>query len=116
MTPPLARPPVDILLVEDNEGDIELTKIAFEAEEAPVRLLVAHDGVEGMDCLYKRGGFEGAATPSLILLDINMPRMGGMEFLRIVKQDEHLKIIPVIMLTSSDAQSDIIKSYRCHAN
>ena len=106
----------DILLVEDNEGDIELTKTAFEIAEVSFRLSVTNDGAEAVEYLFKRGRFRDAITPRIILLDINMPRMDGMEFLKTIKQDEQLKIIPVIMLTSSSAQTDILESYRRHAN
>jgi chemotaxis family two-component system response regulator Rcp1 len=108
--------PIEILLVEDNEGDIELTRIAFEEGNVRANLSVAHDGAEALDVLSKRGNFANAVEPDLILLDINMPRMNGLEFLDIVKQDERLKVIPVVMLTSSNARADIIASYRGHAN
>jgi CheY-like chemotaxis protein len=110
------KTPIEILLVEDNEGDIGLTRFAFEDGKVGARLSVVHDGVEGLDFLLKRGNFADAVEPDLILLDINMPRMNGLDFLNIIKQDEHLKLIPVIMLTSSNARSEIVESYRRHAN
>ena len=106
---------IDILLVEDNEGDVELTKLAFEAAEVPVRIAVVNNGAEALEYL-KQQAVTGQAMPRLILLDINMPRMEGMEFLKIAKEDEMLKVIPVIMLTSSRAEKDIRESYRRHAN
>jgi two-component system, chemotaxis family, response regulator Rcp1 len=108
--------PIEILLVDDSEGDIELTRIAFEDQKVRAHLSVAHDGIEALDFLLKRGNFINAVEPDLILLDINMPRMNGLDFLTIVKQDERLKPIPVIMLTSSSARADIVESYRRHAN
>lgn len=110
------KAPIEILLVEDNEGDIGLTRVAFQDANVRAHLSVAHDGVEGLDYLLKRGNFADAVEPDLILLDINMPRMNGLDLLTIVKQDDHLKLIPVIMLTSSNARSEIAESYRRHAN
>jgi chemotaxis family two-component system response regulator Rcp1 len=115
MRPSYEASPINILLVEDNEGDVELTRVAFEEGEVRACLSVAHDGAEALD-LLRRDASPEAAQPDLILLDINMPRMNGMEFLSIVKQDERLKLIPVIMLTSSKAHADILESYRRHAN
>jgi chemotaxis family two-component system response regulator Rcp1 len=106
----------DILLVEDNEGDVELTKLAFEEANVPVNLVVANDGAAALEYLHQKVESHQVPTPKLILLDINMPRMDGMEFLQIIKQDERLKVIPVIMLTSSRASKDILESYRRHAN
>ncbi len=108
--------PIDILLVEDNEGDIELTKLAFKEGKLLHRLSVAHHGVEALDYLFKRGGFESAFTPDLILLDLNMPKMDGKEVLDVIKKDDALQMIPVIVLTSSKAQLDILESYKRHAN
>ncbi len=106
----------EILLVEDNEGDIELTKEAFEDAKFRNNLHVAEDGDEALDFLFKRNGQEKAATPDIILLDLNLPGTDGREVLEIIKGDEILKRIPVIVLTSSKADKDIIESYDLHAN
>lgn len=107
---------MNILLVEDNEGDIELTKIAFKKANMSCNLSIAHDGEEAVEYLYKRGRFRDAPTPDIVLIDLNMPRMDGKEFLSIVKSDDALKAIPVIMLTSSQAPAEILECYRRHAN
>lgn len=107
---------MNILLVEDNEGDIELTERAFKRGKLASTLSVTHDGVEAIEYLSRQGKFGDAAKPDLVLLDLNMPRMGGRKFLEIVKQDEKLKSIPVIVLTSSSAPKDIQESYDRHAN
>ena len=110
------KTPSEILLVEDNEGDIELTRIAFEEGNLPCHISVARNGEEAMDFLEKRDAFASAPTPALILLDINMPRMDGIQFLKVVKADPRFKMIPVIMLTSSGAPGDIKICYSLHAN
>ena len=107
---------MNILLVEDNEGDIELTARAFKKGNLLSTLSVTNDGVEALEYLSRRGKFGDAAAPDFILLDINMPRMDGRRFLEVVKQDEKLKSIPVIMLTSSSAPRDIQDCYERHAN
>src|SRR6202000_2545563 len=104
----------NILLVEDNEGDVELTQIAFEHGNLSSQLTVANDGVDALDCLLGRGKYPKPTIPDLILLDLNMPRMGGKEFLGVVKQDEALKSIPIIVFTSSNADKDVAESYRLH--
>lgn len=106
----------EILLVEDNEGDIELTKEAFEEAKFRNNLHVAEDGDIALDYLFKRNGYENAITPDIILLDLNLPSTDGREVLELIKQDAVLKRIPVIMLTSSKADTDIIASYNLHAN
>ena len=111
---PLA--PVEILLVEDNEDDIELTQLAFEQSKMLNNLHVARDGIEGLEFLRREGQFAGAARPDLILLDLNMPRMDGREMLAEMKEDDELKRIPVVVLTTSDAQDDILRAYDMHAN
>ncbi|MCF8495714.1 MAG: response regulator [Alphaproteobacteria bacterium] len=106
-----------VLLVEDNEGDIELTKIAFKKAGVACEMAVAHNGEEAVDYLLGKGKFQSvSARPDFILLDLNMPRMGGKEFLEVVKHDQGLKTIPVIMLTSSKAPAEIMECYRRHAN
>ncbi|MFK7955266.1 MAG: response regulator [Lysobacterales bacterium] len=106
----------EILLVEDNEGDVELTREAFEEAKFRNNLNVVRDGDEALDFLYKRNGFEDAVTPDIILLDLNMPRVDGTEVLEEVKHDENLRRIPTIVLTSSEAERDVITSYDLHAN
>ncbi len=108
--------PIDILLVEDNPGDIELTQEAFAESKICNRIFVVHDGVEAIDFLKRRGAFSDAVRPDVVLLDLNMPRMDGKEVLEVVKNDPDLKLIPIVILTSSEAEKDIVKSYRLHAN
>jgi CheY-like chemotaxis protein len=102
---------LEILLVEDNEGDVELTRRAFRDDTSHYHLSVAHDGVEALDFLHKKDGFADAPNPRLILLDLNMPRMDGKRFLETVKADAQLKTIPVVMLTSSQSPTDIRECY-----
>lgn len=106
----------EILLVEDNEGDVELTKEAFEEAKFRNTLHVVGDGDEALDFLYKRNGFETAPQPDIILLDLNLPSTDGREVLETIKADDSLKRIPVIVLTSSQADKDIVSSYNLHAN
>jgi CheY-like chemotaxis protein len=110
------RNSLEILLVEDNEGDVELTKRAFRSTVPAPNISVANDGVEAMDFLLRRGEFAAAPTPQLILLDLNMPRMDGKTFLETMKADARLKAIPVIMLTSSKSPGDIRACYERHAS
>lgn len=106
----------EILLVEDNEGDIELTREAFEEAKFRNNLHISKNGEDALDFLYKRNSHEDAVTPDLILLDLNIPKRSGQEVLEIVKNDPDLKSLPVIVLTSSKAQTDIVDSYGLHAN
>ena len=106
----------EILLVEDNEGDIELTKEAFEEAKFRNNLNIAVDGDEALDYLYKRNGHENAITPDIILLDLNLPGTDGRAVLESIKVDTALKRIPVIILTSSQADKDVVESYELHAN
>lgn len=106
----------EILLVEDNEGDIELTREAFEDAKFRNNLHVAEDGEAALDFLFKRNGHEDAATPDIILLDLNLPGTDGREVLEIIKKTDVLKQIPTIVMTSSKADTDIIASYNLHAN
>ncbi len=108
--------PVEILLIEDNEGDIILTKKAFEKGKIRNNLSIARDGKEGLDFLFKRGKFENAPTPDLILLDLNMPELNGQEVLKELKSDPNLKMIPVVVLTTSNADEDILQSYELQAS
>jgi CheY-like chemotaxis protein len=107
---------LEILLVEDNEGDVEMTKLAFRDSELACHISVANNGMEALDFLHKREKFADAPTPHLILLDLNMPRMDGKQFLEVVKTEAELKAIPVIMLTSSQSPSDIRACYERHAS
>ncbi len=106
----------EILLVEDNEGDIELTKMAFDDAKFCHKLHVAINGDEALDYLFKRNGHEEATTPDIILLDLNLPKTDGREVLEITKGEKSLRHIPIIMLTSSKAEKDIVESYNLHAN
>jgi len=108
--------PIEILLVEDNLGDVRLTAEALADGKVNNVLHVVRDGVEALDFLFKRGEFKNVVRPDLILLDLNLPKKDGREVLREIKKDEDLKIIPVIILTSSKADEDILKAYNFHAN
>lgn len=108
--------PVEILLIEDSQGDAELTRLALEEGTVPVRLVVVEDGVEGLRYLRREGEFKDAKRPSLILLDLNLPRLSGREVLAELKTDSELASIPVLVLSSSAAEQDITESYRAHAN
>ncbi len=106
----------EILLVEDNEGDIELTKEAFEDARFRNNLHIAEDGDEALDYLFHRNGYENSIIPDIILLDLNLPSTDGKEVLETIKKDPRLKRIPVIVLTNSQADKDILQSYDLHAN
>lgn len=108
--------PIEILLVEDSPGDVLIAREALSEAKLLNDIHVAEDGVEAMDFLHKRGKFAAAPTPDLILLDLNLPRKSGREVLAEIKTDENLKFIPVIILTTSSAEEDILKSYNLHAN
>jgi chemotaxis family two-component system response regulator Rcp1 len=108
--------PVEVLLVEDSPGDVRLTRDAFRETNESIRLHVAVDGVEAMDFLKKRGAFVNSPRPDFILLDLNIPKMDGREVLAQIKKDENLKTIPTIILTTSDSEADIRKSYELQAN
>jgi CheY-like chemotaxis protein len=107
---------IHILLVDDNEGDVVLTREALEDAKIVNRISVAYDGVEALGFLRKEPPYTGEDTPDLILLDINLPRMDGTELLGIIKRDPELRRIPVIMLTTSSSERDILISYDNHAN
>jgi len=108
--------PIEVLLVEDSPGDVRLTQEAFRDANGAIRLHVATDGVEAMAFLRNEGAHVHAARPDLILLDLNLPRMDGREVLSLIKDDENLKTIPTVILTTSDAEADIVKSYQLQAN
>jgi CheY-like chemotaxis protein len=108
--------PLVILLVEDDLADQKLIKLSLRNEKIANALYSVQSGEEGMDFLYRRGKYsDGTPQPDLILLDLNMPGMGGKEFLRRIKEDEKLKQIPVVILTTSEAEKDIIDSYKLQA-
>ena len=108
--------PMEILLVEDNPGDVRLTREALKSDRLWNTLQVVRDGVEAMAYLRREDGFRGASRPDLILLDLNLPRKDGREVLAEIKADEDLKLIPVVVLTTSQAEDDILKAYGSHAN
>ncbi|MFE5310303.1 response regulator [Isoptericola sp. NPDC056573] len=107
---------IEVLLVEDDPGDVLMTREAFEEHKVANRLSVVADGVSAMAFLRKEGEHAQAPTPDLILLDLNLPRMDGREVLAAVKADERLKHIPVVVLTTSEAEEDVLRSYSLHAN
>ena len=107
---------IHVLLVEDSPGDVRLTKEVFRDANSTVRLHVAYDGVEAMSYLRREGLHADAPRPDLILLDLNLPRMDGREVLATIKADEDLKAIPTVILTTSGAEVDVVKSYRLQAN
>jgi CheY-like chemotaxis protein len=112
-----ALTPLVILLVEDDLADQKLIKISLRNEKIANDLYTVQTGEEGMDFLYHRGNYsDGTPQPDLVLLDLNMPGMGGKEFLRRIKEDERLKQIPVVILTTSEAEKDIIDSYKLQAS
>jgi CheY-like chemotaxis protein len=111
-----ALQPIEILLVEDNAGDIRLTQEALKEAKVRNRLSVVRDGEEATDFLRRRGRFADAPRPDLVLLDLNLPRKDGREVLAEVKADPELRRIPVVILTSSDQEKDILRSYDLHAN
>jgi CheY-like chemotaxis protein len=108
--------PVEILLVEDNPGDVRLTQEALKDAKVRNRVNVVSDGVEALAFLRRENPYASAARPDLILLDLNLPRMDGREVLREIKADGELKSIPVVVLTTSTAEQDVLKSYDLHAN
>lgn len=107
---------IHILLVEDNPGDMRLTTEALKEGKVRNELSWAKDGVEALDFLHKRADFAGVGTPDLILLDLNLPKKNGREVLEELKNHQTLKSIPVVVLTTSRAEEDILRSYELHAN
>ncbi len=108
--------PIEILLVEDNIGDVRLTQIAFKRGKGLNRLHVVEDGVEALAFLRQEGKYRDMPRPDLVLLDLNLPRKSGSEVLAEIKADNQLKVIPVVILTTSSASEDILKSYTLQAN
>ena len=108
--------PIDVLLVEDSPGDVRLTQEALRDANRAIHLHVACDGVEAMEFLRREGAHALAPRPELILLDLNLPRMDGREVLARIKADDSLKTIPTIILTTSEAEADVLQSYQLQAN
>lgn len=107
---------IEVLLVEDSPGDVRLTQEVFRDISKSVNLHVATDGVEAMAFLRREGVYADAPRPDFILLDLNLPKMDGREVLAQIKDDDSLKTIPTVILTTSDAEVDVVKSYELHAN
>lgn len=107
---------LEILLVDDNIGDVVLTKEALKGANFTNRVTTMHDGVEALDFLFRRGKHADAQRPDIVLLDINMPRKNGCEVLEEIRRDEELRLLPVIMFTSSEAGDDIQRAYELGAN
>ena len=107
---------IDVLLVEDDAGDVLITREAFEHNKIKNTLHVAHDGEEGLDFLYQRGAFQDVPRQDLILLDLNLPKYDGRQLLERIKSDPDLCHIPIVVLTTSSAEEDILRSYKLHAN
>jgi chemotaxis family two-component system response regulator Rcp1 len=108
--------PIEILLVEDSPGDVRLTQEALRDAKVQNNLHIASDGIEATAFLWRQGKYANAPRPDLILLDLNLPKKGGREVLEEIKQDPSLKSIPVVILTTSAAEEDILRSYQLHAN
>jgi CheY-like chemotaxis protein len=107
---------IEVLLVEDSPGDVRLTQEAFRDANRSIHLHVVSDGVEAMAFLRRKGAHGRAPRPDIILLDLNLPKMDGREVLAHIKEDDSLKTIPTVILTTSDAEADIAKCYQLHAN
>ena len=119
MTTPVSRAdgtPIEVLLVEDDPGDVLMTQEAFEEHKVRNRLTVVSDGVEALAYLRQQEPFADAVRPDLVLLDLNLPKRDGREVLAEIKGDESLRQIPVVVLTTSQAEEDVLRSYRLHAN
>jgi two-component system response regulator len=108
--------PVEVLLVEDDPGDVMMTREAFEDNKIGNTLHVVRDGLEALDFLYRRGAHQNAPRPDLILLDLNLPKYDGRQVLEKIKSDPELAVTPVVVLTTSAAEEDILRSYELHAN
>jgi CheY-like chemotaxis protein len=114
--PPEVAAPIEVLLVEDDPGDVLMTREAFAEHKLGNRLNVVSDGAEALAYLRREGEFADAVRPDLVLLDLNLPRRDGREVLAEIKNDESLHQIPVVVLTTSQAEEDILRSYQLHAN
>ena len=108
--------PIEVLLVEDDPGDVLMTREAFEEFKVRNNLNVVSDGEEAMAYLRREGEYADVGRPDLVLLDLNLPRMDGRQVLAAIKGDEELASIPVVVLTTSEAEEDVLRSYRLHAN
>jgi len=111
-----AEASIEVLLVEDSPGDVRLTREAFREANGAIQLHVASDGIEALAFLKREGAHVDAPRPHFILLDLNLPRMDGREVLETIKKDDNLKTIPTIILTTSDAEADVLRSYELQAN
>jgi two-component system, chemotaxis family, response regulator Rcp1 len=107
---------IEILLVEDNPGDVELTREALETAKVSNRLHVVDDGADAIDFLFRRGQYLNAPEPDIILLDLNLPTKDGRQVLSEIKEDPNLAKIPIVVLTTSQADEDILRAYQLHAN
>jgi CheY-like chemotaxis protein len=116
MADPTPLDVVDVLLVEDDDGDVLMTREAFEHHKIRNKLHVVRDGEEALQFLRREGEYADAPRPGLILLDLNLPRRDGREVLAELKADAELRVIPVVVLTTSEAEEDILRSYTLHAN
>ena len=117
MTHPVVEAmPIEVLLVEDDPGDVLMTREAFEEHKVGNRLNVVSDGVDALAYLRKEQPYQGAVRPDLILLDLNLPKRDGREVLAEIKNDSSLRQIPVVVLTTSQADEDVLRSYQLHAN
>ena len=116
MTPKPAGQPIEVLLVEDDPGDVLLIREAFDFNKVHNNLNVVSDGEQALDYLRGTGDYTGRIRPDLVLLDLNLPRKDGREVLGEVKSDPDLRTIPIVVLTTSEAEEDVLKSYQLHAN
>jgi CheY-like chemotaxis protein len=107
---------IDVLLVEDNPADVRLTEETLKESKVKINLNVAIDGQEATDFLHKNGRFTDAPRPDVILLDLNLPKKDGRQVLKEIKEDPKLKCIPIVIITSSKAEEDVVKTYDLHAN
>jgi CheY-like chemotaxis protein len=107
---------IEVLMVEDNPGDVRLTAEAWKGSIVPIHLSVARNGEEGLAFLRRQGEHQDAPRPDLVLLDLNLPRMDGRELLAAIKQDGDLRRVPIVVLTTSNAEEDLLRCYDLHAN
>jgi CheY-like chemotaxis protein len=107
---------IDVLLVEDSEADAVMVEESMQDSKLRVNLHIVRDGIEALDYLHKRGKYTGVGTPDIIILDLNLPRKDGREVLEEIKEDQRLRFIPVVVLTTSSDEEDIYRSYNLHAN